>query len=788
MESCDISTGVKLDTFKENAEWQHQILAGIKTVAVISLPPLGVILFGSTQKICENSDFIARAQYLIHQHGIRELGVERVDWNFTLKKNKSRDSRQRQDNHLASEYSSLASKLLSMGSQIGTISQTCNLKPHLSSLSFTSTSSSSFNGFHNPSHETPSINSTAHKFTNQQEVLSEAQILLPPNNHGLNSNFKCPTNSFTAYFKSNTLPKEIGSFSYVEHKPFPRLAMPGFFNMIPTSHSTTLLHGGVGPQGMLDRSGMSSNKSVHSLDCAGKLQEIQHCYSPPVCGLYTSKSSSKASPFTLEFPENFFTSHQQLSTQNSPLAQCTNEPETQHIHDISLNNHIHSSQQTDEQVNNSLGCSMTAEFPNSLSESPGVCVSSSPNRGGNWMKGTSNVSTQLVLDNDLFDGMELNFSPMILMQEYWDDIILPISSNNCPSEVEFGSVTGAEKELFSDSGLEQLLDAVAAGNSNEASSCNSVRTKTNVSASQESRHQLPTKVSHAQADHLPVCDISSLIQTPPATLPEWNEENMIPDSPKSVQPMPNVRTWIDDSCSVNAESSAYNEPKRTEETVKVVRKRSRPGENTRTRPKDRQQIQDRVKELREIVPNGAKCSIDALLDRTIKHLLFLQSVTRYADKLKQVDEQKIIGEDSGVVLKDNTNGGVAGATWAYEVAGQTMVCPILIEDLHPTGQMLVEMLCEERGFFLEIADIVRGFGLTILKGVIENRGRKVWARFIVEANRDVTRMDIFLSLVQFLQQTTCRIQSCEPLVRAIETPFTTYQHCTAAIPTGQESA
>lgn len=43
------------------------------------------------------------------------------------------------------------------------------------------------------------------------------------------------------------------------------------------------------------------------------------------------------------------------------------------------------------------------------------------------------------------------------------------------------------------------------------------------------------------------------------------------------------------------------------------------------------------------------------------------------------------------------------------------------------------MICEEHGFFLEIVDIIRGFGLTILKGVMEAREEKIWARFIVEA-------------------------------------------------------
>ncbi|RWW33378.1 hypothetical protein BHE74_00012770 [Ensete ventricosum] len=72
-------------------------------------------------------------------------------------------------------------------------------------------------------------------------------------------------------------------------------------------------------------------------------------------------------------------------------------------------------------------------------------------------------------------------------------------------------------------------------------------------------------------------------------------------------------------------------------------------------------------------------------------MLFLQSVTKYADKLKQADEPKIIGEESGVVLKDNSGAVGGGATWAYEVAGQTMVCPIIVEDLTPPGQMLVEV-------------------------------------------------------------------------------------------------
>ncbi|XP_054815550.1 transcription factor LHW-like isoform X1 [Prosopis cineraria] len=212
-----------------------------------------------------------------------------------------------------------------------------------------------------------------------------------------------------------------------------------------------------------------------------------------------------------------------------------------------------------------------------------------------------------------------------------------------------------------------------------------------------------------------------------------------------------LSSWVEDATNVKRENSvSTGYSKQPDEVCKSNRKRLKPGENPRPRPKDRQMIQDRVKELREIVPNGTKCSIDALLERTIKHMLFLQSVTKHADKLKQTRESKIMSKEGGLLLEDNFEG---GATWAYVIGSQSMVCPIIVEDLNPPRQMLVEMLCEERGFFLEIADLIRGLGLTILKGVMEARNDKVWACFAVEANRDVTRMEIFMSLVHLLEQT-----------------------------------
>ncbi|CAO2153177.1 unnamed protein product [Urochloa humidicola] len=209
-----------------------------------------------------------------------------------------------------------------------------------------------------------------------------------------------------------------------------------------------------------------------------------------------------------------------------------------------------------------------------------------------------------------------------------------------------------------------------------------------------------------------------------------------------------IRLWIESGQNTKCESASASNSKGVDTPSKANRKRSRPGESPKPRPKDRQLVQDRIKELRELVPNGAKCSIEGLLEKTVKHMLFLQSVTTNADKLKDSTESKILGDENGSLWKDYFEG---GATWAFDVGSQSMTCPIIVEDLDRPRQMLVEMLCEDRGIFLEIADFIKGLGLTILRGVMEMRKSKIWARFTVEANRDVTRMEIFLSLVRLLE-------------------------------------
>ncbi|KAK6943015.1 Transcription factor MYC/MYB N-terminal [Dillenia turbinata] len=194
----------------------------------------------------------------------------------------------------------------------------------------------------------------------------------------------------------------------------------------------------------------------------------------------------------------------------------------------------------------------------------------------------------------------------------------------------------------------------------------------------------------------------------------------------------------------------HMQPTRGTKPSTLNKRRAKPGDNQKPRPRDRQLIQDRVKELRELIPDGAKCSIDGLLDRTIKHMLFLRHITNRAEKLKQWANQEGagLGSQKSSKVKHNWH---AGTSWAMEVGKEFDVCPIVVEDLEYPGHVLIEMLCDEHGLFLEIAQVIRRLELTILKGVMKIRSNKTWAHFVVEASRGFHRLDIFWPLMRLLQ-------------------------------------
>ncbi|KAI4386146.1 hypothetical protein MLD38_004105 [Melastoma candidum] len=348
----------------------------------------------------------------------------------------------------------------------------------------------------------------------------------------------------------------------------------------------------------------------------------------------------------------------------------------------------------------------------------------------------------------------------------------------------------SESCVFDGSGSDDLLDAIVSGTSSKQCSDGNVSCKTTLTKAKSG--SVPSS-SPAYAQFAPKSSQtgggSSEFAKPVGKSPtSVSCSNISGPSRERTCPQSNnsfgrsqISSWVEQCHLMKHENSMVPSgfSKRPgDETVKSGRKRLKPGENPRPRPKDRQMIQDRLKELRELVPSGAKCSIDALLERTVKHMLFLQSVTKHADKLKQTKESKIRDKEGGLLLKDNFDG---GATWAFEVGTKSMMCPLIVEDLNPPRQMLVEMLCQERGLFLEIADAIRGMGLTILKGVMETRDDKIRAQFAVEANRDVTRMEIFMSLIHLLEKTG---KSIPTPANAVESDHMIHRSLSAGIPAG----
>ncbi|KAL1187396.1 hypothetical protein V6Z11_A01G246200 [Gossypium hirsutum] len=165
------------------------------------------------------------------------------------------------------------------------------------------------------------------------------------------------------------------------------------------------------------------------------------------------------------------------------------------------------------------------------------------------------------------------------------------------------------------------------------------------------------------------------------------------------------------------ESDYYGETQKGPKQSSIKVRRAKPGDNPKARPRDRQLIRDRLKELRELVPNGAK-----------------------------VTSRKNIRSSE---TKENYQ---LETSWGFEIGDEPNVYPIFVEDLPYPGHLLIEMLCNEHGLFLEIAQVIRSFNLTILKGVMESYANNTWAHFIVEASRSFHRLDIFWPLMQLLQR------------------------------------
>ncbi|KAJ8632356.1 hypothetical protein MRB53_025692 [Persea americana] len=784
---------------QDTAEWHRQFLAGIKTIAIVAVSPQIVVQFGSNQKILERLEFVDHAKSLFQQ-------MQSAQGTFLYEKSPKAFDTGTYDscatfasippcNISSSYYENIKfldddCKELTTKAQCGTIptqySTPSTMGLHHGSLprhglaapvlprSTCATKDSrellkKMTAF--SSNSSISLVNQCQKVGADCQVISSTTYMQMP--HVLQQSYTSSTsNSDFTSPSMTTWSSDVSSLTSMEQELLSGMRIQRSPTVFPKNSETN------DPCGNMFRNFQensiltpfyNTNRTVDAMHGTaygtGKLADTQH--TSPLFHV------AEGSPFLPQLPKELASVNTFLGG-SGPIGATFD-----HSNPILVNNLNRWTAPPVRQVNNGLTAPTNdnllqalgvthlssgfvdgdiisgipvVDVPHSLENSPD-CKTDTLKEVSKGKENSLNVPSHLAADKDLLDRMRTD--PRCNQgQGCWDDIILPLGSGTpsnlsmdvpeCVSEIDAGSMTGPKKGFFPDVGLEQLLDAVVS-NVNLVASHNSDNRMSTTTSTQ-------TVSTSVYSNQVPL--VGCISGSMNALLSECDSLKNSNESQNEVLSKSLVSSWIDSNYNTKSESAGVSQPNRSGESVKLSKKRARPGESARPRPKDRQQIQDRVKELREIVPNGAKCSIDALLDRTIKHMHFLQSVTKYADKLKQIDEPKIIGKESGVVLKDASSGSGTGATWAFEVEGQTMVCPILVEDLNPPGQMLVEMLCEERGFFLEIADTIRGFGLTILKGVMEVRDDKIWARFVIEANRDVTRMDIFLSLVGLLQQTT----------------------------------
>ncbi|KAJ1272455.1 hypothetical protein BS78_06G202700 [Paspalum vaginatum] len=710
--------------FPGNTWWQHQFLNGIKTIAVLPLQPQGMVQFGSTRKVPSSSIFLDQVRNI-----------------FDQMKNATRDGplEYTQNNSLACGQQPILTSLNSANDMLihnkANPLQTEKLDESIEGAESMRSSSCS------PSNSQRSLNDLTSHGTGNTSM--DTHIFAMPVNSKSIYELKRWDNVTELFNQGVDIRPQLQVKSSKD---------PGSIAGVMSGYkSSSNLHRtekdscdqNIEYRPYLCTTTNSSNSGLDELSYSGAAflssfvaisGQLKNCLQTESAKLLCEPASFSSNPCVSKIPENCLSPYHALMHEQS-LVPDPGECARFLLHEESFLAQSDSVQLKDA---THFTCQDNSTFPELPNGSPEEVT------GGT----SENNMKECSGNNSLLESMMFDFSTNKSLQDWWDDSVLQaenlsnLGEKNSESVIELAnrySLPTSERGFPFIPAVKQLVGVGAhppAGHS-------SLEDEAIALAGCVSDYQQP---QFAFRD----CLIAHSAQVPSLASSSYTSGSKQNGSSK----LPPGNISVDDTCSFNTANSKGSQSSNPEGT-KAAKRRGRSGESTRPRPKDRQLIQDRVKELREIVPNSAKCSIDALLERTIKHMLFLQSVTKYAEKIKQVDEPKIIDKKSGIALKDNPDAGKnGGATWAYEVAGQSMVCPIIIEDLSPPGQMLVEMLCEERGLFLEIADNIRGFGLTILKGLMELRDGKIWSQFLVEANREVTRMDIFLSLVQLLEQNT----------------------------------
>ncbi|KAK9137945.1 hypothetical protein Sjap_008539 [Stephania japonica] len=153
--------------------------------------------------------------------------------------------------------------------------------------------------------------------------------------------------------------------------------------------------------------------------------------------------------------------------------------------------------------------------------------------------------------------------------------------------------------------------------------------------------------------------------------------------------------------SITIESNSNIRSKLHLEPAKVARKRPRPYQSCRPQPRDKQLIQNSIKELRGLVPNGSKCSISSLLEHAVEHMLFLQHVTKQANKIEDSASSKFPRKH---MCPDNCGSHKHGPSWVVELGSEEEACPIETENF-----MNGQVLAEDGGNFCDVAEALKPF-------------------------------------------------------------------------------
>jgi hypothetical protein len=190
---------------------------------------------------------------------------------------------------------------------------------------------------------------------------------------------------------------------------------------------------------------------------------------------------------------------------------------------------------------------------------------------------------------------------------------VPESSVHLGSSPAFNSVDDEfpYSGIFSLTDTDQLLDAVVSNAnpggkqiSGDSASCKT--SVTDIPSTSYGRLKEPKQSKSSGAPLLIKNELAVSNFVKQTSFPDKAEDGCL--SQNNAIQKSQIRLWIESGQNMKCESASASNSKGVDTSSKASRKRSRPGENPKPRPKDRQLIQDRIKELRELVPNGAKVS------------------------------------------------------------------------------------------------------------------------------------------------------------------------------------